>query len=211
MHVLSHCHKWAFSHSWRHRGHFVLQKTDTGHFVSEWISGKMSQQAQRTVIWCHESNWCSFVHDHDDDQNGDVTLPPGQMLNHIISTQLPGSMWSQIGGTDGKITVCWFCAVLREVNHVKNSVHILSYDCSAHVYIHVHVSHVRPRQRPTTKVTNMLASLRPWRPRGTGRRMDTIHPNLKKTETETGWCWEEEQCPQTHIWKTQQVLIILFF
>lgn len=51
MHVLSHCHKWAFSHSRRHRGHFVLQKTDTGHFVSEWISGSASSKDGHTMPW----------------------------------------------------------------------------------------------------------------------------------------------------------------
>lgn len=130
--------------------------TDRGHFVSERINGKMSQWAQRMAMWCHESNWCSFVnnHDRDDDQNCDVTPSSGSNAqSHNFFAQLHGSMWSQRVGTDGEITVCWFHAVLHEVNHVNDSVHILYTDflpClfCASVHICVCISWSEPGRGP---------------------------------------------------------------
>ncbi len=118
------------------------RKTDTGHFVSERISGKMSHWAQRAVMRCQESDWCSFVHNHDEDdndQNGDMTLPLSQMLSCIISPQLHGSMWSQRDEADGNITVYW--SVLYLTNLIMSVVLFiyctltLSSVCSACVHI----------------------------------------------------------------------------
>lgn len=107
------------------RSFLCCSTTDTGHFVSEWISGMMTQWALRVVMWCHESKWCSFVQNYDDDQNGDVHLHPSQMLSCIIFLQLHGSMRRQRDGTDGKITVCWFHAVFHQFSYVSDFVHIL--------------------------------------------------------------------------------------
>lgn len=92
--------------SFQHNGHgpFCVR-------VNQWEDEPMSSEDG------HEMPWVQLMliyawHD-DDDQNGDVTFPPSQMLTRIIFPQLHGSMWSQRDGTDGKITVYWFHAVLH--------------------------------------------------------------------------------------------------
>lgn len=62
MHLLSHCHKWAFSHRRRHRGHFVLQDNRQGPFcvrTNQWKDESVSSEDGHVMPWVQRMLICA--------------------------------------------------------------------------------------------------------------------------------------------------------